>query len=51
MKILAIIFSFAIILAVICAVISFVRFAYVHVKAYVIRRRLVKRSESEHKDD
>ena len=41
-------FAFAVILYL---VVSLFRFAYIRVKAYVIRRRLVKRSESEQKDD
>lgn len=32
-------------------VISFVRFAYSHIKSFVIRRKLLKLSESEKKDD
>lgn len=51
MKILAYIFVYALIAAVIFAVISLVRLAYVHIKAYVIRRKLSKFAETEKKDD
>lgn len=51
MKILAYIFVYAFIAAVICAVISLVRLVYVHIKAYVIRRKLSKLAETEKKDD
>lgn len=48
-------FSYVLVLSVFAVilylVISLVRFAYIRIKAYVIRRRLVKRSESEQKDD
>ena len=48
-------FSYALVLSafavILYFVISLVRFAYIRIKAYVIRRRLVKRSESEQKDD
>ena len=48
-------FSYALVYAffafVLYAVISFIRFAYVRIKAYVIRRKLSKLSESEKKDD
>lgn len=33
------------------AVISFIRFAFVHIKAYVIRRKLSKLTETEKKKD
>lgn len=33
------------------AVISFIRFAFVHIKAYVIRRKLSKITEAEKKKD
>lgn len=33
------------------AVISFIRFAFVHIKAYVIRRKLSKLTEAEKKKD
>lgn len=33
------------------ALISFIRFAYLHIKAYVIRRKLSKLAESEIKKD
>lgn len=51
MKTLAYIFVYSIIAAVLFAVISLVRVAYVHVKAYVIRRKLAKLAESETKKD
>ena len=51
MKILAYIFVYSIIAAVVFAVISLIRFAYVHFKAYVIRRKLAKLAESETKKD
>lgn len=33
------------------AVISFIRFAFVHIKAYIIRRKLAKLAETEKKKD
>ena len=33
------------------ALISFIRFAYLRIKAYVIRRKLTKLAETENKDD
>ena len=51
MKFLAYLFVYAFIVAVIFAVISLIRVAYVHIKAYVIRRKLAKLAESEKKDD
>lgn len=42
---------FAFIMFVLYAVISFVRFAYVRIKAYVIRLKLRKLAESEIKKD
>lgn len=33
------------------AVISFIRFAFVHIKAFFIRRKLSKLAETEKKDD
>lgn len=51
MKILAYIFVYALIAAVLFAVISLIRVAYVHIKAYVIRRKLSKLAETEKKDD
>lgn len=48
-------FSYVLVLSVFAVilylVISLVRFAYIRIKAYIIRRRLVKRSESVQKDD
>lgn len=51
MKILAYLFVYALIAAVLFAVISLVRLAYVHINAYVIRRKLSKLAETEKKDD
>ena len=51
MKFLAYLFVYAFIAAVIFAVISLIRVAYVHIKAYVIRRKLANLAESEKKDD
>lgn len=50
MKFLAYLFVYALIAAVLFAVISLVRLAYVHIKAYVIRRKLSKLAETEKKD-
>lgn len=51
MKVLAYLFVYSLIAAVLFAVISLVRVAYVHIKAYVIRRKLSKLAETEKKDD
>lgn len=51
MKILAYLFVYALIAAVFFAAISLIRLAYVHIKAYVIRRKLSKLAESESKKD
>ena len=51
MKFLAYILVCVFIAIVFYAVISLIRVAYVHVKAYVIRRKLSKLSETEKKDD
>lgn len=51
MKFLAYLFVYALIAAFLFAVISLVRVAYVHIKAYVIRRKLSKLAETEKKDD
>ena len=51
MKILAYIFVYSIIAAVVFAVISLIRLAYVHIKAYLIRRKLSKLAETETKKD
>lgn len=51
MNVLAHIFVFAFVAFLFYAVFSLVRFVYVRLKAYIIRRRLVKRSETEQKDD
>lgn len=51
MKILAYIFVYSIIAAGIFAVISLIRLAYVHIKAYLIRRKLSKLAETETKKD
>ena len=50
MKFLAYILVCVFITIVFLAVISLIRVAYVHVKAYVIRRKLSKLSETEKKD-
>ena len=48
-------FSYALVYAffmfVLYALISFVRFAFVRIKAFVIRRKLSKLSKTENKDD
>lgn len=51
MKFLAYLFVYTLIAVVLFAVISLVRFAYVHIKAFVIRRKFSKLSETEKKDD
>lgn len=51
MKFLAYLFVYALIAVVIFAVISLIRIAYIHLKAYVIRRKLAKLAESETKKD
>lgn len=51
MKILAYLFVYALIAAVFVAVISLIRFAYIHIKAYVIRRKISKLAETETKKD
>lgn len=51
MKVLAYLFVYALIAAVLFAVISLVRLVYVHIKAYIIRRRLAKLADSETKTD
>lgn len=51
MKFLAYLFVYALIAVVIFAVISLIRVAYVHIKAYVIRCKLAKLAESETKKD
>lgn len=51
MKFLAYILVCVFIAIVFYAVISLIRVGYVHVKAYVIRRKLSKLSETEKKDD
>lgn len=51
MKFLAYFFVSVLIAAVVFAVISLIRFAYVRIKAFVIRRKLAKFAESEKKDD
>lgn len=51
MKFLAYFFVYALIAAVVFAVISLLRVAYVHIKAYVIRRKLSKLAAMEKKDD
>lgn len=51
MKFLAYLFVYSLIAVVLFAVISLIRVAYVHIKAYVIRRKLAKLAEPENKDD
>lgn len=51
MKFLAYIFVCVFIAVVFYAVLSLIRVAYVHVKAYLIRRKLSKLAETEKKDD
>ena len=51
MKFLAYFFVYALIAAVVFAVISLIRVAYVHIKACVIRRKLAKLAATEKKDD
>lgn len=51
MKFLAYIFVCVFIAVVFYAVLSLVRVAYVHIKAYLIRRKLSKLAETEKKDD
>ena len=51
MKFLAYLFVYALIAAVVFAVISLIRFAYVRIKSCVIRRKLAKLAETEKKDD
>ena len=49
MKFLAYILVFVFLAFVLYAVISFIRFAYMHIKAYVLRRKLSKLAETEKK--
>lgn len=51
MKFLAILFVCLSFFMVICISIYVIRFAYVHIKAFLIRRKLAKLAESEKKDD
>lgn len=51
MKFLAYVLICIFIAVVFYAVMSFIRFAFVRIKAYIIRRKLVKLAESEKKDD
>lgn len=51
MKFLAYIFVCVFIAVVFYAVLSLIRVAYVHIKAYFIRRKLSKLAETEKKDD
>lgn len=51
MKFLAYVLIFVFIAVVFYAVISFIRFAFVRLKAYMIRRKLAKFSTTEKKDD
>lgn len=51
MKFLAYLFVFFVVAFGFYLAISLVRFAYVHIKAYIIRRKLSKLAETEKKDD
>ena len=51
MKFLAYILFCVFLSVVFYAVISFIRFAFVHIKSYVIRRKLSKLTETEKKKD
>ena len=51
MKILACLFVYIFLSVVFYDLISFIRFAFVHIKAYVIRRKLSKLTETEKKKD
>ncbi len=51
MKFLAYIFVCVFLAVVFYAVLSLFRLAFVHIKAYFIRRKLAKRSATEKKDD
>lgn len=51
MKFLAYLFVYILIAVVFFAFISLIRFVIVHLKAFVIRRKLAKLSESEKEDD
>ena len=51
MKFLAYLFLFVFIAVVLFAVLSLFRFAYVHIKACLIRRKLAKLAATEKKDD
>lgn len=51
MKFLAFVLFCVFIAFVFFAVISFIRFAFVHIKSYVLRRKLSKLTETEKKKD
>lgn len=51
MKFFAYIFVCVLIAVVFYSCISLIRFAFVHIKAYVIRRKLAKLAATEKKDD
>lgn len=51
MKLLAYLFVYALIAVVFYAVIFLIRFVYVRIKAYIIRRKLAKLAELETKKD
>ena len=51
MKFLAYLFVFFVVAVVFYAALSFIRFAYIRIRAYIIRRKLSKLSETEKKDD
>ena len=51
MKFLAYVLICVFIAVLFYAVISFIRFAFVRIKAYIIRRKLAKLADTEKKDD
>ena len=51
MKFLSYLFVFFVVAVVFYAALSLFRLAYIHIKAYVIRRKLSKLAETEKKDD
>ena len=51
MKFLAYLFFCVLLAVVFYSVISLIRFAYVHINAWLIRRKLAKRAATEKKDD
>lgn len=51
MKFLSYLFVFVLLAIVLFAVLSLIRFAYVHIKACLLRRKLTKLVATEKKDD